>query len=101
MAALWPEGDFAVADYIEKVCRTSLDYWLTAGPDAGLLSTGEVGADAMQYLIGFLLWTQAAYGPDTLRGVLQSAACKDVASSQRQPAPPLPTYVPSEQPADR
>ncbi len=74
VAALWPDGDFAVADYIEKVCRTSLDYWLTAGPDAGLLSTGEIGADAMQYLIGFLLWTQAAYGPDMLRGVLQSAA---------------------------
>lgn len=75
VAALWPEGDFAVTEYLEKVCRTSLDYWLLAGPQAGLLATGEEpGADAMQYVIGFLLWTQAAYGPDMLRGVLQGAA---------------------------
>jgi len=75
VAALWPEGDFAVTEYLEKVCRPSLDYWLVAGPESSLLAAGEdPGADAMQYVIGFLLWTQAAYGPDMLRGVLQGAA---------------------------
>ncbi len=75
VAALWPEGEFAVREYIEKVARPSLDYWQVAGPGSGLLAAGEApGAEAMQYTIGFLLWTQAAYGPDMLRGVLQGAA---------------------------
>lgn len=74
LAALWPGEDFAATEYIEKICRTSLDYWLVAGPDAGLLNVAEPGAEAMQYLVGFMLWVQAAHGPDTLRGVLQEAA---------------------------
>ncbi|MBU0606885.1 MAG: hypothetical protein KKI08_03320, partial [Armatimonadetes bacterium] len=75
VAALWPEGEFAVREYIEKVARPSLDYWQVAGPGSGLLAAGEApGAEAMQYTIGFLLWTQAAYGPDMLRGVLGGAA---------------------------
>lgn len=75
VGALWPGEDFAVADYIDKTCRGSLDYWLTAGPDAILAD--PKGADGMQYTVGFLLWVQAAYGPEMLRGVLQGATAPE------------------------
>jgi tetratricopeptide (TPR) repeat protein len=77
LSALWPGEEFTVADYISRICRTSLDYWLTAGPDSPL-ATGQA-EDAMQYYVGFLLWTQAAHGPEMLRGVLQTAGGPDPA----------------------
>lgn len=75
LAALWPGEEFAVSEYLSRVCRTSLDFWLTAGPDSPFAPGKETatGAEGMQYLIGFLLWTQAAHGPETLRAVLQNA----------------------------
>lgn len=75
--ALWPGEEFKLSGYIEQNCRTSLDYWLAAGPSsplAGGAGDGATGEDAMQYYIGFMLWTQAGFGTDMLRQVLQNSA---------------------------
>lgn len=75
--ALWPGEEFKLAGYIEQNCRPSLDYWLAAGPSsplAGDTGDGAMGEDAMQYYIGFMLWTQAGFGTDMLRQVLQNSA---------------------------
>lgn len=72
LAGLWPGEELQVADYLQKQCRTSLDYYLAAGPDSPL-GTGTA-EDGMQYWLGFMLWTQATYGTETLRLVMQNAA---------------------------
>ncbi|MEN6644833.1 MAG: tetratricopeptide repeat protein [Armatimonadia bacterium] len=70
VAALWPGDELKLSDFIEKTCRTSLDYWHAAGPESTLL--GKAGEDAMQYFVGFMMWAQAAYGPEALKAVLAS-----------------------------
>lgn len=77
--ALWPGEDFKLAGYIEQSCRPSLDYWLAAGPNSPLAGGPDAplaGDDAMQYYIGFMLWTQAGFGPDMLRQVLQNSTAE-------------------------
>ncbi len=74
LAGLWRGENLPLAEYIEKVCRPSMDYWLAAGPHTDLLNAAEPDAEGMQYLIGFLLWIQAAHGPSMLRDVLHSAS---------------------------
>jgi hypothetical protein len=72
LAGLWLGEDLRVQDYLIANCRTSLDYWAAAGPDSPL-ATGTA-EDGMQYFIGFVMWAQAAYGPDMVREMLQGAA---------------------------
>jgi hypothetical protein len=74
--ALWPGEEFKLEGYIAASCRPSLDYWLTAGPDSPLQDGS--GEDAMQYYIGSALWTQAAFGTETLRQVLKSDSASPV-----------------------
>lgn len=73
--ALWPGEEFKLAGYIQQSCRPSLDYWLAAGPISPLAApdSPQAGEDAMQYYIGFMLWTQAGFGTDMLRQVLQNS----------------------------
>ena len=75
--ALWPGEELQLARYLAQSCRTSLDYWLAAGPASPLGGEqgagAEAGEDSMQYFVGFMLWTQAAFGTEAVREVLQTA----------------------------
>lgn len=71
LAGLWAGDKLAVQEYIVANCRTSLDYWAAAGPDAPL-ATGTA-EDGMQYFIGFIMWVQAAYGTEALQATLKGA----------------------------
>lgn len=71
LAGLWPGQEVQLAEYIKGSCRTSLDYWLAAGPDSPLVAGS--GDEAMQYFIGLVLWVQAAHGADVMRQMMQNA----------------------------
>jgi hypothetical protein len=72
LKGLWGGQSLPLADYLAKACRPLLDAWAQAGPEAPLL--GQDDEAALSYLLGFLLWVQAAHDDSILAATLTGAA---------------------------
>ncbi len=68
---LWVHQELPLQDYIVGKCRKTLDLWQMEGPGSQL--AGGVGADGMNFFVGFMLWIDAAHGDAVLRDVLTKA----------------------------
>lgn len=68
---LWDSGEVALHELLTKTRERTMDLWLREGPNAELAA--GLGEDSFDYLVGMLLWVEAAHGHDLLRATLQDA----------------------------
>lgn len=68
---LWGHGEVALAEYLAGMRERTMDLWLSEGPNSQLAA--GLGAEAFDYLVGMLLWVEAAHGHDMLRATLVNA----------------------------
>lgn len=68
---LWGGGPVALADFLAQTRRDTLDLWLARGPNSELAA--GLGEESFRYLVGAMLWVQAAHGHELLRSTLLKA----------------------------
>ena len=68
---LWGDGEVALAKLLSETRERTLDRWLAEGPNSSL--SAGLGSDAFDYLVGMLLWVEAAHGHEMLRSTLLKA----------------------------
>ncbi len=68
---LWGNGEVALAEYLARMRRRTLDLWLAEGPNSPLAA--ELEEQAFMYLVGAMLWVEAAHGHEMLRSTLLTA----------------------------
>ena len=68
---LWGDGEVALAGLLSGTRERTMDLWLREGPNSQLVA--GLGQDAFDYLVGMLLWVDAAHGHDMLRSTLLKA----------------------------
>lgn len=68
---LWGGGPVALADFLTQTRRDTLDLWLARGPNSELAA--GLGEESFRYLVGALLWIEAAHGHELLRSTLLKA----------------------------
>lgn len=68
---LWGGGPVALADFLTQVRHDTLDLWLARGPNSELAA--GLGEESFRYLVGALLWVEAAHGHEMLRATLLKA----------------------------
>ncbi len=68
---LWGDGEVALAGLLGDTRERTMDLWLREGPNSQLAA--GLGSDAFDYLVGMLLWVEAAHGHDMLRSTLLKA----------------------------
>jgi len=68
---LWGNGEVGLAEYLTGMRKRTMDLWLSEGPNSQLAA--GLGEDAFDYLVGMLLWVEAAHGHDMLRATLLKA----------------------------
>lgn len=68
---LWGGGPVALADFLAQTRRDTLDLWLARGPNSELAA--GLGEESFHYLVGAMLWVQAAHGHELLRSTLLKA----------------------------
>jgi len=71
VGALWGNGRVELADFLAQMRRDTLDLWLARGPNSELAA--GLGEQSFRYLVGALLWVEAAHGHDLLRATLLKA----------------------------
>ncbi|MGC9318088.1 MAG: hypothetical protein ACP5KN_08640 [Armatimonadota bacterium] len=68
---LWGNGDVELASYLADMRQRTLDLWLREGSNSELAA--GLGGDAFHYLVGAMLWVEAAHGHAMLRSTLLAA----------------------------
>lgn len=68
---LWGGGPVALADFLAQTRTDTLDLWLARGPNSELAA--GLGEESFRYLVGALLWIEAAHGHELLRSTLLKA----------------------------
>ncbi|HCA47139.1 MAG TPA: hypothetical protein DEP45_07155 [Armatimonadetes bacterium] len=68
---LWGDGEVALGQLLTETRERTLDRWLAEGPNSSL--SAGLGSDAFDYLVGMLLWVEAAHGHEMLRSTLEKA----------------------------
>lgn len=68
---LWADGEVALEEFLRATRESTMDLWLREGPNSQLAA--GLGEDAFRYLVGMLLWVEAAHGHDMLRATLLKA----------------------------
>jgi len=68
---LWGNGEVALEDFLATTRERTMDRWLAEGPNSQLAA--GLGEDAFDYLVGMLLWVEAAHGHGVLRSTLLNA----------------------------
>ncbi len=71
VGGLWGNGKVELAEYLTQMRHDTLDLWLERGPNSELAA--GLGEDAFNYLIGAMLWIEAAHGHEMLRATLLKA----------------------------
>ncbi len=71
VGALWGNGRVELADYLTQMRTDTLDLWLARGPNSELAA--GLGEESFRYLVGAMLWVEAAHGHDLLRATLLKA----------------------------
>ncbi len=71
VGALWGNGRVELADLLAQTRRDTLDLWLARGPNSELAA--GLGEESFRYLVGAMLWVEAAHGHDMLRATLLKA----------------------------
>ncbi|MFO8082510.1 MAG: hypothetical protein R6V07_19695, partial [Armatimonadota bacterium] len=68
---LWDNGEVALHELLTDTRERTIDLWLREGPNSQLAA--GLGEDSFNYLVGMLLWVEAAHGHDILRSTLLNA----------------------------
>ncbi|MEA3402717.1 MAG: hypothetical protein U9R79_15870 [Armatimonadota bacterium] len=68
---LWGSGEVELASYLTDMRERTLDLWLEEGPKSELAA--GLGEEAFHYLVGAMLWVEAAHGHALLRSTLLAA----------------------------
>ncbi|NLO07596.1 MAG: tetratricopeptide repeat protein [candidate division WS1 bacterium] len=68
---LWGNGDVRLAEQLATLRSDCLDLWLKEGPNSQLAA--GLGRDAFMYLVGAMMWVEAAHGHDLLSATLLKA----------------------------
>ncbi|MFW6438203.1 MAG: hypothetical protein ACOCZ7_04230 [Armatimonadota bacterium] len=68
---LWGNGEVALRDFLADTRKRTMDLWLAEGPNSQLAA--GLDEDSFNYLVGMLLWVEAAHGHGMLRSTLLNA----------------------------
>lgn len=68
---LWGNEQVGLAEYLAAVRAETMDLWLAEGPNSELAA--GMGEQAFNYLVGAMLWVEAAHGSNMLRETLLKA----------------------------
>ncbi|MGD9496643.1 MAG: hypothetical protein AB7Y46_10095 [Armatimonadota bacterium] len=68
---LWGNARAELAEYLAQMRESTLDLWLARGPNSELAA--GMGEESFHYLVGAMLWVEAAHGHAMLRETLLKA----------------------------
>ncbi len=68
---LWGTGEVQLAEFLTSTRKATMDVWLAEGPNSELQA--GLSEDAFMYLVGAMVWVQAAHGDSVLRATLAKA----------------------------
>ncbi len=68
---LWHNQEVGLAEYLAGMRAETMDLWLAEGPNSELAAA--LGERAFNYLVGAMLWVEAAHGSNMLRATLLKA----------------------------
>lgn len=68
---LWGTGEVQLADYLAETRQATMDLWLREGPNSEMAA--GLGEESFRYLVGAMLWVEAAHGHGMLRSTLLKA----------------------------